>query len=180
MYRYSKCTDTQKSLGVPVAVRLYSHDVKCHKKCEPKHGQRILSFEGNVIHFTITKIDKNTWETTAKNMNSLTSTSFQTTCIKSGDKLKVGFALENAADVKVLVRNENELPRSCPGNFKFTNIKFFNKDKQVNLVLDPTIDPRAMSCFSWFNIAIDNGFFGLSGKTNAVEFITKDPSHRDL
>jgi hypothetical protein len=117
------------------------------------------------------------------------STSFQTTCIQSSDKLKVGFALENAAEAKVLVRNENELYKSCPGNIQFMNIKFSNNGEEVKLKLDPSIDQITKSCFSWFGINVDNGLLGsacigsyclTSSNTKNVEFITKDPSKRNL
>jgi len=193
---YCQCTDTQNALvGYYIlnpphpspSTKSYSQNIKCHKKCEPKHGQRILAFEGNVIHFTIVQIDENTWETTAKNMASGTLTSFQTTCIKSGDKLKVGLALENSAEIGIRVKNENQFPKSCPGNFKFTNIKFskkvLDKTEDVNLKLDPIVDTTAKSCFSWLDIKVENkkvSFFNWNEFTTAVEFITKDPAHRDL
>jgi hypothetical protein len=168
-----KCTQEQEILGTPTTTKLYRTDaLPCHKMCNPKHGQRITASPGDRLHFTITKTG-DTWTTTAQNTNTNQQTSFQTTCIQPNNKLKVGFALEDAGASPLNKHNKDGL--QFPGNIVFTNIKFTGNTGTVQL--RPTIDPTAKACFPWLDIRINNALFGI-GSTETVTFITQ-PKNKD-
>jgi hypothetical protein len=173
---YCSCTPAQKLLGLKANTSLYTNDVpQCHNRCDPKHGPRITASPGDTLHFTITKTE-NGWTTTALNTNTNRQTSFQTTCIKPNDRLKVGFALENGFGQVRIDNSNNNIYKICPGNIKFTNIKFTGNTGTIQL--KPTIEPTAKKCFPWLDIQIDNsGVFGwFTGNTNAITFITQPPN----
>jgi len=176
---YCRCDAFQKALGGDVAsTKNYVPTVpNCHTRCEPKHGLRITAQPGDILQFTLQKSQNGeSWTTTATNTRTKMNTTFETTCIKSNDRIRVGVALENSVGLITIDKNHPQRDHLLPGDIRFTNLKFTGPDS-IRLTTD--VDVNAKKCFPELNVKIGTtGFFG-RGATKEVTIVTQQPSKHD-